>query len=382
MGKFLPRGITDGAGLPMLTQDQLKKTSLFEEHLKLKAKMVPFGGWEMPVQYEGILAEYEHTRRGCALFDTSHMGEFLIKGDVLRSGLDRIVTMPIVDMPLNVSRYGFILNDQGGTIDDLIVFRVKEDEWFIVVNGGTTEKDALHFKKYLTKNASFEDISLKTGKLDLQGPLSRDILAQFNPEVKRLGYFTFDYFDILGEKVLVSRTGYTGELGYEIFFPWEKIKELWKSLLKDGRVKPAGLGARDVLRLEMGYSLYGHELTDNISPLEAGLSRFIDFNKDFRAKEILVKQREGLKRKLVGFTSLNRRSPRAEQKIYSASNEEIGVVTSGSFSPALNKGIGLGFVRKDLAVVGEKIFIGEGKSLEAVVSGRIFFKGGSLRTKN
>ena len=363
----------------MITQEQLKRTSLFEEHLKLKAKMVPFGGWEMPVQYQGILAEYEQTRRGVAVFDTSHMGEFLIKGEAVTSGLDKIVTMPIVDMPLKTSRYGFILNDQGGIIDDLIVFRVKENEWFIVVNGGTTEKDAIHFKKYLTKDAHFEDISLTTGKLDLQGPLARDILADINPEIKKLGYFSFDYFDLLGEKVLISRTGYTGELGYEIFFPWGRIKELWQILLKDERVKPAGLGARDVLRIEMGYSLYGHELAENISPLEAGLSKFIDFNKDFRAKEILVKQREGMKRKLAGFVSSNRRSPRSEQKIYSTDNEEIGVVTSGSFSPALNKGIGLGFVKKELAALGTKIFIGGEKALEAAISEKMFYKKGSLK---
>ena len=363
----------------MITQEQLKRTSLFEEHLKLKAKMVPFGGWEMPVQYEGILAEYESTRKAAALFDTSHMGEFFIKGEAVTSGLDKIVTMPIVGMPLKTSRYGFILNDQGGSIDDLIIFRIKEDEWFIVVNGGTTGKDELHFKKYLTKNASFENISLKIGKLDLQGPLARDVLAHINPEIKRLEYFSFDYFDLLGEKVLISRTGYTGELGYEIFFPWDGIKELWQILLKDERIKPAGLGARDVLRLEMGYSLYGHELTENISPLEAGLSRFVDFNKDFRAKEILVKQREGIKRKLAGFVSLNRRSPRSEQKIYSADNEEIGVVTSGSFSPALNKGIGLGLVREELAGLGTKVFVGEEKVLEAVMTEKIFYKNGSLK---
>lgn len=364
----------------LATQENLKRTPLYEEHLALKAKMVPFGGWEMPVQYEGILAEYEATRRACTLFDTSHMGEFLIKGNAVTTGLDKTVTMPIIDMPLKTSRYGFILNDKGGTIDDLIVFRVKEEEWFIVVNGGTTQKDALHFKSYLSKGCSFEDISLKTGKLDLQGPLARAVLAQLNPEIKNLEYFTFDYFDLLGEKVLISRTGYTGELGYEIFFPWEKTAKLWQTLLKDQRVKPAGLGARDVLRLEMGYSLYGHELEEHISPLEAGLSRFVDFNKEFRSKDILLKQKnEGLKRKPAGFISENRRSPRAGQKIYSADQKEIGVVTSGTFSPALSKGIGLGFVLKEYADPGNKIFIGEDKPIEAALSERIFYRGGSLK---
>ena len=365
----------------MLTQENLKKTPLYEEHVTLDAKMVPFGGWEMPVQYEGILAEYEQTRRGVTVFDTSHMGEFLIEGDLKERGLDRLVTMRLADMPLKTSRYGLLLNEQGGTIDDLIVFRLEENKWFIVVNGATTQKDAEHFQKNLNKNVSFQNISFKIGKLDLQGPQSRDILKKIQPEIEKLNYFSFDYFDLLNEHVLISRTGYTGELGYEIFFPWERTKELWRELLKDSRVKPAGLGARDVLRLEMGYSLYGHELDENISPLEAGLSRFIDFEKEFIGKEALLKEKsQGLKRKLAGIFSQTRQSPRAEHKIFSAAQEEIGIMTSGTFSPALNRGIGLGFFAIERAREGEKIFFGDqSRKTEAVVTGRAFYKHGSLK---
>ena len=367
----------------MISSDEtLKKTPLYDEHLALKARMVPFGGWLMPVQYDGILSEYEHTRMGATLFDISHMGEFLIEGDAVLSGLDRVTTMAIKDIPVKTCRYGTILNEQGGTIDDLIVFRIDQNKWFIVVNGATTEKDAAHFRRYVTKNAKFEDISLTLGTLDLQGPHSRDVLKNFVPEVAKLDYFTFDYFNLLGENVLISRTGYTGELGYEIFFPWEKTKELWKVLLKDNRVKPAGLGARDCLRLEMGYSLYGHELNEETSPLESGLNRFVDFTKDFIGKEALLKQQaQGIARKIIGFISENRRSPRAENKIYSQREQEIGLVTSGTFSVSLQKGIGLGFVDLEFSKLGEKIFFGDQKiKTPAVISSKMFYKNGSLKT--
>lgn len=335
----------------------------------------------MPLQYEGILAEYGSTRREVTVFDTSHMGEFIVEGDAEKSGLDKIVTQAIKDMPVKSCRYGACLNGQGGVIDDLIVFRVKDDKWFIVVNGATTPKDAAHFQKHITAQGKFKDISAQTGKLDVQGPLSRDVLRPLVKGIERLDYYTFDEFDVLGEKVIVSRTGYTGELGYEIYFPWNKTVELWREIFKDKRVKPAGLGARDVLRLEMGYSLYGHELLDNIAPLEAGLKKFVDFKKDFIGREALVEQeRRGIPRKLVAFWSENRRSPRAEQKIFSEDNKEIGVVTSGTFSPALTRGIGMGFVASEFAQVGKKILVGDPKNtIPAEITVRPFYKNGTFK---
>ena len=364
----------------MLTEEALKHTPLYEDHLALRAKMVPFGGWDMPVQYEGILAEYEKTRKEATLFDICHMGEFRVIGDCLASGLDRIVTMSLKDLPIKESRYGMILNDKGGVIDDLIIFREDKDRWFIVVNGATTAKDAAHFERHL-KKGTFENLSAQLGKLDLQGPASRAVLKKFVPTIDRLKYFTFDYFDLLGTKTLISRTGYTGELGYEIFFPRQEIVRLWRQLLKDPCVKPAGLGVRDMLRLEVGYSLYGHELDEQITPLESGLSRFIDFNKDFVGKEALLKQKTaGLTRKLVGFISDNRRPPRAEQKIYSKEQEPMGVVTSGTFSPYLDKGIGCGFVKPEFGA-GEKIYFGDDKTkTPATIGARIFYKSDSLKS--
>lgn len=365
----------------MSAYEQLQKTPLYDEHLALKARMVPFGGWEMPVQYDGILKEHARTRKAVSIFDISHMGEFIVEGDCAAGGLDRMVTMSLSDLPIKSCRYGCILSEQGGVIDDLIVFRLEKNKWFIVVNGATTRKDAGHFQKNLTDKAVFKDVSLQTGKVDIQGPLSREVLVSLVADVGKLDYYTFDYFDLLGERALISRTGYTGELGYEIYFPWDKTKDLWRALLTHDKVKPAGLGARDVLRLEMGYSLYGHELEETVSPLESGLSRFIDFNKDFIGKEILLQQkRDGILRQITGIRSRTRRSPRQGHKIFSESGDEIGTVTSGTFSPSLDCGIGLGFVVTPRAVRGTTVFFGDDKNRsEAVISPRAFYKEGSLR---
>ena len=366
----------------MLTQEQLQQTPLFDEHNALNARMVPFGGWEMPVQYEGILKEHAHTRDAASVFDISHMGEFIIEGDCVDSGLDRLLTMSLSDLPVRSCRYGCMLNEHGGIIDDLIVFRLQQEKWFIVVNGATTQKDAEHFRKFLTDQSTFNDVSLQTGKIDIQGPASREVLSSFVAEIDKLDYYTFDYFDLLGERVLISRTGYTGELGYEIYYPWNKTKDLWQALVAHDKVKPAGLGARDVLRLEMGYSLYGHELGEDISPLESGLNRFLHFDKDFIGKDALVTQKgEGLKRKIGALSSETRRAPREGHKIYSEAGEEIGIITSGTFSPCLKKGIGLGFVDMQHASQGSKVTFGDQKGKNAaVITSRTFYKSNSLHS--
>jgi len=366
----------------MLSQETLKRTPLFEEHAALSARIVPFGGWEMPVSYEGIIAEYDQTRKSVSVFDTCHMGEFLIEGDCQKSGLNRIVAHAISDMPLKTCRYGVMLNEKGGVIDDLIVYRLDKEQWMIVVNGATMEKDAHHMVSHLTKAALFKNISSKTGKLDVQGPLSRDVLKSFIPGIERLEYFGFDTFEFLGERNIVSRTGYTGELGFEVYFPWGKTRELWRKVLADKRVKPAGLGARDCLRLEMCYSLYGQELDETISPLEAGLEKFIDFNKDFIGHgALLAEKKKGVPRKIVYFTSETRQSPRHNHKIYLPNGKEIGIVTSGSFSPALQKGIGIGLIRREADITEGKILFGDEKSkIAASPSQRPFYKNGSLKS--
>jgi len=336
----------------------------------------------MPLQYEGILAEYESTHRAATVFDTSHMGEFLIEGDHQEIGLDRLVTCSIEDMPLRTCRYGMVLNEQGGIVDDLIVFRLEKAKWFIVVNGTTTDKDAQHFRKYLKNKMAFHNISSELGKLDIQGPLSREILKSFIKNIEKLDYYTFNEFELLGERAIISRTGYTGELGYEIYFPWNKTVQLWEVIFQDRRVKPAGLGARDILRLEMGYSLYGHELNESISPLEAGLSKFVDLKKDFVGREALLKrQAQGVSRKIICFISETRRSPRSEQKIYDTQDVEIGSVTSGTFSPSLKRGLGMGYVNNVGVALGQKILFGDATNkFPAEVTTRPFYKEGSLKT--
>jgi aminomethyltransferase len=309
------------------------------------------------------------------------MGEFIVEGECRRSGLDSLVIMPLADMPVKTCRYGCLLNERGGIIDDLVVFRMEKEKWFIVVNGATIQKDAGHFRKHLAAQAVFRDVSAQTGKIDVQGPRSREILKILVANIGNLDYYSFDFFDLLGQNVLISRTGYTGELGYEIYFPWARTADLWQELMKLDGVRPAGLGARDTLRLEVGYSLYGHELSEEISPLEAGLGRFIDFNKEFIGKDALVNQkRDGLRRAITGLRSASRRAPREGQKIYLPSGEQVGLVTSGTYSPSLNQGIGLGYIDARHVAAGTAVEFGDEHVRQAaVLAPRNFFKGGSLK---
>lgn len=362
--------------------EELKNTPLFQEHEKLKALIAPFGGWNMPIQYEGIIAEHRWCREKAALFDICHMGEFRFQGDIAASGLENVFTFSVKSIPVGRSRYGFLLNETGGVIDDLIAFRLAEDEVMVVVNAATIDKDFAAIRSRLKPDANFLNISATTGKLDLQGPLSREVLVEaFGGEIEKIPYFKFIRMNILGADAIVSRTGYTGELGYEIFLPAEKVVELWTLLLKDGRVKPAGLGARDVLRLEMGYSLYGSDIDENTNPLEASLGAFVNFDKEFTGKQALQqRQQDGHKRVKVAFQVSSRRSPRHHYEIVH-DGAVTGSVTSGVFSPMLGCGIGLGFVKPQAAAIGTPLTIRHGNvSMEATVVELPFYKGGSLRS--
>lgn len=341
-------------------QDSLLKTPLYNEHVSLGAKIAPFGGWLMPIQYEGILLEHKHTRSMVGVFDICHMGEFMLEADAKESGLDRLLTQRIVDMPYGSCRYGFMLSDKGGVIDDLVVYRLKEKSWMLVVNAATTPGDEAHIRNHLNAGAVLKNVSATTAKLDLQGPRSFEVLCGLaGKEVEKLHYYTFDRFHLLGEDVIISRTGYTGELGFEIYTPDASVVRLWRKLLEDARVKPAGLGCRDTLRLEMGYPLYGHDLDLEHTPLEAGLEKFIDFSKEFIGKSALLNARKaGVARHMVFFAADSRRSPRSGFGIYS-SGRRIGTVTSGSFSPSLSVGIGMGYVDQALAS-GDRVTVKEG----------------------
>lgn len=345
----------------------LKTTPLIDEHRSLNAKLAPFGGWLMPIQYEGILAEHAHTRQAVSVFDICHMGEFLLEGEAVSSGLDRIVTQNISSMPVGSCRYGFMLNEAGGIIDDLVVYRLKTNSWMLVVNAATISVDEANLKKYLSASVRLENVSDKTAKLDVQGPLSMDALKDiFGDGLSKLGYYTFSDFVFEKECCIISRTGYTGELGFEVYLPSRLAVKLWVRLLKDPRVKPAGLGCRDTLRLEMGYPLYGQDIDANHTPLAAGLERFVDFSKDFIGKPALLEEKKlGPKERLVCFKAPSRRSPRHGFGIYSGSSS-VGTVASGSFSPSLSVGIGMGYVRSDLGI-GAELLVKDG-SIEIPVT--------------
>ena len=360
--------------------EELRSTPLHGRHEELKALMAPFGGWDMPIQYEGIIAEHKWCREQAALFDICHMGEFLFEGDFEAGGLEDVFTFSVKSIPIGRSRYGFLLNEKGGIIDDLIVFRMAEEKAMIVVNAATAENDFSVITDRL-QGGLFTNITAHTGKLDLQGPLSRVVLTSiFGDEISKIPYFKFITMNILGCEAIVSRTGYTGELGYEIFMPAAKIVELWDLLLKDARVKPAGLGARDVLRLEVGYSLYGSDIDETTTPLEAGLEGFVNFDKNFIGKEALLNQKkQGVSRQKIAFQVLGRRSPRHHYEIFSG-ERLIGSVTSGVFSPMLSCGIGIGFVEAGEFAMGAPLSIRhERVVMEAQVCELPFFKGGSVR---
>ncbi len=360
----------------------LLETPLIAEHRKLGARLGPFGGWLMPIQYSGIIAEHEWTRKNVSLFDTCHMGRFILKGQYDRSGLDKIVTVNLSNMPIRRCRYGFMLNESGGIIDDLVTYKIKDDEWLLVVNAARIAADEAHLRKHLSVDSKLENASARSGKLDLQGPFSKDVLAGIaGSRISSLKYYTFGFFTILGEENIISRTGYTGELGYEIYISNGKVVELWDTLLKDVRVKPAGLGARDTLRLEMGYGLYGQDINASITPLEAGLEKFLDLDKDFIGKgAILEKKKKGGSRQMVYFLTDSRRAPRHNYKIF-RDNKEIGIVTSGSFSPSLSCGIGTGYVKEPLKK-GDKIVLCEGAiEINATLTDKPFYKHGTAQRR-
>ncbi|HEY3309850.1 MAG TPA: glycine cleavage system aminomethyltransferase GcvT [Desulfuromonadaceae bacterium] len=360
--------------------EELKSTPLHGRHETLKALMAPFGGWDMPIQYEGIIAEHRWCREQAALFDICHMGEFLFEGDFESGGLEDVFTFSVKSIPIGRSRYGFLLNEQGGIIDDLIVFRLAEEKAMIVVNAATADNDFSVISARL-QGGLFKNISAETGKLDIQGPLSRAVLTSlFGDQIAKIPYFKFTTMQILGCEAIVSRTGYTGELGYEIFLPAAKVVDLWDLLLKDDRVKPAGLGARDVLRLEVGYSLYGSDINETTTPLEAGLEGFVNFNKNFVGKEALLSQKkQGVSRKKIAFQVSGRRSPRHHYEIFSG-ERRIGSVTSGVFSPMLCCGIGIGFIDAGEFAIGTALSIRHDRvTMDARICELPFFKDGSVR---
>jgi aminomethyltransferase len=315
--------------------DNLLKTPLYSLHLEASARMIEFGGWLMPVQYEGIIKEHLETRVNVSLFDICHMGEFICGGSGAEEALSGILTADIKTLKTGRCRYGFILNDKAGIIDDCITYRLNKEKFMIVVNASRIETDYRWIKSHIGSNVSLTDVSADTGKIDIQGPMSRE---------KAEGLFKKDFRGLSDFDIILSRTGYTGERGFEIYCSNDATVFIWKKLIEAG-VKPAGLGARDTLRLEAGLPLYGHEFTEEITPACSAFGRFAKKEQNFIGKKVLAsKEPEYF---LTGFKLNTRQAARHSNKVF-IDNKEAGWVTSGSFAPSLGYSIGLAYIKKNL----------------------------------
>lgn len=335
----------------MTEEVDLKKTSLYDLHLELGARMAPFGGWNMPVQYSGIIKEHEACRTAAALFDTDHMGEFMIDGETALSDLENLVSCDVASMTQGQCRYGMICNPEGGVIDDLLVYRLGDSQFMLVVNAGTKANDLHWISKQLSEATRLDDVSDKTAKIDLQGSESPKIIQQLlETTVEDLKFYRFMHNRYKGCAVIVSRTGYTGEMGFEIYLDKSYAVSFWKDCMELGAV-PAGLGARDTLRLEMGMPLYGHELNDDRNAGEAGFERSLSVNKSYIGSAVVTDISRRVS-KLVGIKLQGRRAARHGDEILDASSTVIGSVTSGSFAPSVGCAVALGYVNLASATPG------------------------------
>lgn len=356
----------------------MKKTPLHAQHVELGARMGEFGGWDMPIQYAGILQEHEQTRAKASVFDICHMGEFGISGQTALHDLEKLLTCNIQTLETGQVRYGYMLNDAGGVIDDLTCYRLAADHYMLVVNAGTAEKDAEWIKKHISAETKFTDLSPSTAKLDVQGPKSREVLeAVFGGKLPELGYFRCQ---TLGIGWLLSRTGYTGEWGYEIYLPNNAVvSNLWKKLVGHDLCEPAGLGARDTLRLEMGYPLYGHELSESRTPVATSRGAFINMDKDFIGKENVRAELDDPKAVLVGLEFSSKRAGREHDPVFHE-GVKVGEVTSGSVAPSLGVAIAMAFVESGFAEVGRELQVEiRGKPFPSTVVDLPFYKNGTAR---
>ncbi|AHF07694.1 glycine cleavage system aminomethyltransferase GcvT [Desulfitobacterium metallireducens] len=360
---------------------ELKRTPLYEEHQAAKAKLIDFGGWEMPVQYAGVIEEHNTVRTKAGLFDVSHMGEVDVKGKEALSFVQNLITNDVTLIQDGQILYSPMCYPEGGIVDDLLVYRYGIEHFYIVVNASNTDKDyAWMLEQAKGYDVQLNNKSAEVAQLALQGPLSEKILQGLTSiDLSEIKYYWFKHGEVNGVPCLISRTGYTGEDGFEIYSAPEKAPELWRKILEAGKsegIQPIGLGARDTLRFEAKLPLYGNELGQEISPLEAGIGFFVKLAKEkFVGKEALEAQKEkGLSRKLVGLEMIERGIARSHYLIQK-DGEEVGFITSGSFSPTLNKNIALGLVRADLAEMGSTLdVIIRGKAVKAQIIPTPFYK--------
>lgn len=344
----------------------MKNTPFTEKHLALGAKMAEFAGYNMPISYSGINEEHQTVRKAAGVFDVSHMGEFILKGEGALALIQRVTTNDASKLTNGKAQYSCLTNNEGGIVDDLLVYCVEENKvYMLVVNASNIEKDWNWLQQHNTEGVEMHNISDDTCLLAVQGPLATKILQPLTEmDILNLKYYTFAkgrFADV--DNVLVSATGYTGAGGVEIYFENKNgaAEKIWEAIFKAGEsqgIKPIGLAARDTLRLEMGFCLYGNDIDDTTSPLEAGLGWITKFTKEFTAKDILQKQKEeGVQRKLVGFELVEKGIPRHGYDITNESGTKIGYVTSGTQAPSLGKAIGMGYVSKELSAIDSKIFI-------------------------
>ena len=359
----------------------MKNTALTQKHQDLGAKLVPFAGYNMPVQYEGVTVEHETVRNGVGVFDVSHMGEFELKGENALALIQKVSTNDASVLVDGKAQYSCMPNGNGGIVDDLIIYRISQNHYFLVVNASNIEKDWNWISSHNDLGVEMTNLSNDYSLLAIQGPKAAEAMQQLTSiDLSAMVYYTFQYGTFAGiENVMISATGYTGSGGFELYVKNEHAEQLWNRIFEAGEkfgIKPIGLAARDTLRLEMGFCLYGNDIDDTTSPLEAGLGWITKFTKDFVDSDFLKNQKEvGVSRKLVAFEMIDRGIPRHDYKIVDANGAEIGKVTSGTMSPSMKIGIGLGYVTIENAQLDREIFIDiRDKSIKAKVVKLPFYK--------
>lgn len=341
----------------------MKVTAFNQIHKDLGAKMVPFAGFEMPVQYKGVNHEHMVVREGVGVFDVSHMGQFFAKGPEVENLLQYIGTNDVSKVSIGQAQYTCMPNEKGGIIDDLIIYKISNDEWMLVVNASNIDKDWDWINKQNKWNVQLENRSDQMSLLAIQGPKAIEAMQSLTDvNLSEIPFYHFEIATFAGiEDVIISATGYTGSGGFEIYFKNEAAQSMWEKVMEAGKdfgIEPCGLASRDTLRLEKGFCLYGNDINDETSPLEAGLGWITKLNTDFVAKDIIAKlKEEGVSRKLIGFKMVEKGIPRQDYKIVDEYENTLGIVTSGTMSPMLKEGIGLGYVNIDFAKIGTNIYI-------------------------
>ncbi|AVF49123.1 glycine cleavage system protein T [Elizabethkingia anophelis] len=341
----------------------MKRTALFDKHVSLGAKIVPFAGFEMPVQYSGVTEEHFAVREKAGMFDVSHMGQFFIEGPGSKELLQKVTTNNVDALEDGKAQYSCLPNENGGIVDDLIVYKIADEKYFVVVNASNIDKDWNHISKYNTFGAKMANASDDMSLIAIQGPKATEILQKLtDTQLADIPYYNFTIGAVAGvQDVIISNTGYTGSGGFEIYFKNENAVKLWDALTEAGEefgMIPCGLASRDTLRLEKGFCLYGNDIDDTTSPIEAGLGWITKFDKDFISKEVFAKQKEeGITRKLVGFEMQEKAIPRHDYEVVDAEGNVIGKVTSGTMSPMKKIGVGLAYVAKPHFKLGSDIFI-------------------------